>query len=217
MLEELKQKVLEAALEAERSGLCKHKSGNFSALDRVGGRMAISPAGMRREDLTVEDVPILSLDGRILEAGARGGPSSEYRMHAEAYRLRADILSVVHTHSQYAAAFAVSGKPIRPVLFEAAFYGGCEIAVAAFARPGTEELAKSIRGPLASADVCLLKNHGLLAVGGADIGETLRKAAYAEDVARAYFLALTLGGGREPDAISAEAFEGYRRDRGVRA
>ncbi|MDR2133153.1 MAG: class II aldolase/adducin family protein [Clostridiales Family XIII bacterium] len=214
MIEELKQRVVEVAREAERSGLCKHKSGNFSALDRAGGRVAISPSGMSRNDLTADDVPVLSLDGRILEAGARGKPSSEYRMHLKVYRMREDVLSVVHTHSHYAAAFAAAGKPIRPVLFEAAFYGGCEIAVAAYARPGTEDLAKSIRETLASADVCLLKNHGLLAVGGGDVGETLLKARCAEDVARAYFLALTLGGGREPDVIPAEEFRRYREEQG---
>ena len=37
MLEELKKQVVKYALQADRSGLCKHRSGNFSVRDPKTG------------------------------------------------------------------------------------------------------------------------------------------------------------------------------------
>ncbi|MDR1134683.1 MAG: class II aldolase/adducin family protein [Clostridiales Family XIII bacterium] len=198
MLESIKKQVLEVAVEAESCGLCMHKSGNFSMMDRESGCMVISPSGLNRRSLTIDDFPVLSQDGHIVEAGARGKPSIEYLMHLKAYQCREDILSIVHTHSHYATAFATLGMAIEPVVFEALFYGkNTEIAPCGI--PGSEELAESIMAPLRKADVCLLKNHGVLVVGDEDMEGTLLKAQYVEDVAKVYHLMLTIGG--KPELI----------------
>jgi L-fuculose-phosphate aldolase len=212
MLEELKLRLISTAVAAEKSGLCKQKSGNFSMIDRDKGLIVISPSALDRNDLTVDDIPVLSLSGEIAEAGGRAKVSSEYPMHIKAYETRPDIASVIHTHSRYATVFAVRGEPIKPVVFEAFFYG-VRTAVAAYGRPGTERLAESVAGPLREADVCLLKHHGVLVVGGA-IEETLLKARYAEDVARLYYLSLCLGGGAL-EAIPEEEFELYKKEQGL--
>ena len=46
MLEELKKQVVRYAQQADRSGLCKHRSGNFSIRDKDSGRICITPTGM---------------------------------------------------------------------------------------------------------------------------------------------------------------------------
>ncbi|MDR2355200.1 MAG: class II aldolase/adducin family protein, partial [Clostridiales Family XIII bacterium] len=182
MLEELKRKIIHTAVAAEQSGLCRQKSGNFSMIDRDLGLMVISPSGLDRSTLRVEDIPVLSLRGEVAEAGKRAGVSTEYALHIRAYETRADISSVVHTHSEYATVFAVRGEPIKPVVFEAFFYG-VHTAVAPYGRPGTKYLAESVAEALRNADVCLLKSHGVLVVG-ASIEDTLLKAQYVEDVAK---------------------------------
>jgi L-fuculose-phosphate aldolase len=192
LLGNLKREVLEAAVAAEISGLCVHGTGNFSAIDRESGLVAITPSGLARESLTLEDVPLLDLRGGLAEPGKRGKPSSESRMHIEAYLRRKDVAAVAHTHSPYATALAVLGRTIEPVTFEAVFYG-IDVAVVGLFRPGTEELAKAAAEALDGSDVCLLKNHGALVVG-ASVEETLLKAKHLESVARTYYLALTLGG-----------------------
>jgi L-fuculose-phosphate aldolase len=206
MLEALKERIISVAVAAEASGLCRRKSGNFSMIDRESGLIVISPSGLDRGDLTVDDVPVLSLNGEILEAGRRAGPSTEYPMHIKAYETRGDVSSVIHTHSEYATVFAVRGEPIKPIVFEAFFYG-VRTAVAEYGRPGTGDLAESVAAPLREADVCLLKSHGVLVVGGA-VEDTLLKARYVEDVAKLYYLSICLGG-RAPAAIPDEEFELY--------
>ena len=44
MLETLKEQVVAVAKEAERLGMCRHKSGNFSIFDPETGYVVISPA-----------------------------------------------------------------------------------------------------------------------------------------------------------------------------
>jgi L-ribulose-5-phosphate 4-epimerase len=209
MLEEMKKRIIGAAQKAERDGLCMTGSGNFSMLDRESGQIVITPSGVRREDLKTEDIPIISLSGDIIEEGINGKPSSEYRMHIAAYQCRTDIFSVVHTHSHYATAFAVRGKKIEPVVFEALFYG-INTEVAVYGRPGSKDLADSIVEPLKKADVCILKNHGILAVGDT-VEQVLLKARYVEDVAKIYFFSLLLGAG-EPDVVPQEEFISYKTD-----
>lgn len=206
MLENVKKRVCEIAKLADKDGLCKFKSGNFSEMDKATGYIAITPSGMSRDDLTADDILVVDLNGNILEHGRVEKPSSELPMHIQAYKTRPDIDSVIHTHSHYATAFAIRGKEIQPMIFEALVYG-VKTRVAEYAMPGTPELATSIIKPLEEANVALMKNHGVLIVGN-DIFETYLKAQYVEDVAQIYHYALMIGDG-EPDIIPYEQFETY--------
>jgi L-fuculose-phosphate aldolase len=212
MLEELKLRIIHTAVAAEKSGLCRHKSGNFSMIDRKRGLIVISPSALDRNTITVDDVPVISMGGEVVEAGRRSKASTEYPMHIKAYETRGDISSVIHTHSEYATVFAVRGEPIEPVVFEALVYG-VRTVVAEYGRPGTKSLAENIVNPLREADVCLLKSHGVLVVGG-EIEDTLLKAQYVEDVAKLYYLSMRPGGGAPP-AIPLEEFETYRKEMGL--
>lgn len=46
MLESLKKDVCEIAKRAQKDGLCKHKSGNFSARDKETGYVVITPTSV---------------------------------------------------------------------------------------------------------------------------------------------------------------------------
>ena len=55
MFEELKMEVVRVAKDADRSGMCRHKSGNFSIRDAETGLVVVSPSGVAREILKPED------------------------------------------------------------------------------------------------------------------------------------------------------------------
>lgn len=211
MLEDLKSKIVTVAKLAEKENLCKYKSGNFSQKDSDSGYVAITPSGLSRDKLTVDDIIIVDMDGNVIEHGRIDKPSSELPMHLQAYKCRPDITSVIHTHSHYATAFAICGKEIQPVVFEALVYG-VKTRVAEYAMPGTPELAMSIVEPLQEADVALMKNHGVLIVGD-DILDTYNKARYVEDVAQIYHYALSITNGK-PDVIPMSQFETYVKEIG---
>ncbi|VBB07376.1 Hypothetical protein LUCI_2620 [Lucifera butyrica] len=211
MLEELKKQVFQIALQADRSGLCKHKSGNFSIKDKSTGYVAVTPSGLDREELTYHDICIVDLDAVVIEAETSVKPTSELLMHLQAYKNRPDILAVVHTHSRFATTFAVLKKEIPAVVYEGATLGGeCGIIpVAPYGRPGTYALAASIIEPLKKADAILLESHGVLTVDK-NPKEALLKAHYVEEIAEIYYRALLLNGGKEPNVIPPEELKQWQ-------
>src|SRR4051794_38681862 len=86
--------------------------GNVSALDRKTGLFAIKPSGVPYRKLTPKDMVAVSLDsGGIL--GGKLRPSSDTPTHLALYLAFPGIGGIVHTHSEYATAFAQAGERIR--------------------------------------------------------------------------------------------------------
>ena len=112
MLEDLKKEVVKYAQDADRSGLCKHRSGNFSLRDPQSGYVCITPTGVDREELSYHDIVIMDLDARVIEAETGLRPTSESLMHLMVYKTRQDVHAVAHTHSRFATAFSILKKTI---------------------------------------------------------------------------------------------------------
>jgi len=110
MLDALKSEVLEANLELVRRGLVLSTFGNASGIDREQGLVAIKPSGVPYSDLTADDMVVSDLDGKVV--GGRLRPSSDLDTHLELYRAFAEIGGVVHTHSEFATAWAQAGREI---------------------------------------------------------------------------------------------------------
>jgi len=110
MLDELRSQVLEANLEIVRHGLVLYTFGNVSGIDRQAGLVAIKPSGVSYEIMTPEDMVITDLNGKIVEGSLR--PSSDLGTHLLLYREFPSIGAVVHTHSEYATAWAQAGRSI---------------------------------------------------------------------------------------------------------
>ncbi len=202
MLEDLKKQVVQYALSADRSGLCKHRAGNFSVRDPKTGYVCITPTGVDREELSYHDICVIDLEANVIEAETGLRPTSESLMHLAAYKCRSDVHAVAHTHSRFATAFAVLHKPIPAVIYEILGLG-CKkgyIPVADYGRPGTPELAQSIVEPLQISDAVLMESHGVLAVDK-ELKEALLKAHYVEETAEVYYRALTINGGEEPPVV----------------
>lgn len=205
MLESLKKEVVRYALQADRIGLCKHRSGNFSIRDPKTGYVCITPTGMDREEMSDHDVVVVDMNANVLEAETGQRPTSETLMHLEAYRSRPDISAVAHTHSRFATAFAVLKKPLPAIVYEILGLGCKEgiVPVADYGRPGTPELAKTITAPLKIADAALMQAHGVIAVDKS-LKEALLKAAYVEELAEVYYHTLMIGKGEPPTVPKEE-------------
>lgn len=110
MLEELKKQVLKANLELPKYGLVKFTWGNVSGIDREKGYVVIKPSGVNYEDMTFEDMVVVDLDGNVVEGKLR--PSSDTPTHLVMYNTYPEIGGVVHTHSQWATAWAQACRPV---------------------------------------------------------------------------------------------------------
>ena len=206
MLEALKAAVVRCAQAAEAEGLCRWRSGNFSALDAEADLICVTPSGVERRTMRPEDIVVMDRSARVVEAAPGRKPSSEALMHLAAYASRPDIRAVAHTHSPFALVFAALERPIPGLVLEAAHLccEGGTVPVTPFAPQGTAALADSVREPLQKGDALLLARHGVMAVG-ASPEEALLKAAYVEELAAVAYRASALANGAEVAALPPEA------------
>ncbi|MGA2502282.1 MAG: L-ribulose-5-phosphate 4-epimerase AraD [Tepidisphaeraceae bacterium] len=112
LLESLREKVLRANREIARRGLAPHTFGNASGIDRSSAKplVVIKPSGVDYDALTPADLIVTDLDGNIVEGRLR--PSSDLDTHTLLYREFPQIGGIVHTHSEFATAWAQAGRSI---------------------------------------------------------------------------------------------------------
>lgn len=142
-------------------GFMPSKSGNVSA--RIEGGFRITPSGLPYAALSGEALVDVALDGTVL-AGTRR-PSSEWRLHADIYAARAEVLAIVHTHSPRATALSCARRGLPAFHYMIALGGGDDIPCSAYATFGTQDLALAAVVALEGRRACLLANHGVVALG----------------------------------------------------
>lgn len=199
-----------------QAGLVTMHSGNASGLDRRTGRLVIKPSGIDYATLTPEMLVEVDLkSGEVIDSALR--PSVDLPHHLYLYRRDPEIGGVIHTHSNYATAFAACHEPIPLVLTAIADEFGGEIPCCPFAECDGDELGRLIFAHRSSAPAVLLANHGVFTWGG-DVQAAFKAAVMTEDVAKTVFLARQLGQPREIPAASARKYyERYHTRYGQKA
>ena len=196
--------IQEACVRLEAEGLVAEASGNVSVrLPSKDGRdlVAITPSQVPYRKLRPEQILIIDYERNVIEG--EGKPSSETVTHLTAYRARADVGAVIHSHSVYASALAVAGQEIPPLIDEQVVTLGGGVKVAEFGMSASQDLADNAVKALELRQAVLLRSHGALSVGR-DLNEVLTVAALVERMAKIYILARTLG---EPLKLPAKIVE----------
>jgi HCOMODA/2-hydroxy-3-carboxy-muconic semialdehyde decarboxylase len=163
--------------------------------------------------VTADDIMEFDLDGNAVDA--RGRPVFLERfIHAEIYKARPDVMSVVHTHSPGVIPFSVSKTPLRPLFHNAAFLAtGAPVWDIAREFGATDMLVrdngigKSLARTLGDKAVVLMRGHGDVTVGP-DVKVAVFRAYYTDVDARLQTQAIGLGS--EITYLSAE--EGAKAD-----
>lgn len=187
-----------SALHAEltRYNLVVWTGGNVSA--RIPGEdlFVIKPSGVDYDDLTPESMILCHLDGTVVEGseGSHRSPSSDTAAHAYVYRHMPEVGGVVHTHSDYAVAWAAAREPIPCVITAMADEFGGDIPVGPFAIIGDDSIGRGIVETLTGhrSRAVLMAGHGPFTIGK-DARDAVKAAVMCEDVARTVYLARELG------------------------
>lgn len=189
-IESIQKDILTIGQTLIAKGLVAGTWGNIST--RVSGRkqIVITPSGRDYNNLKCDDLPIISLEGDILEGKLK--PSSELPLHLAIYRARSDIQAIVHTHSIFASACSVSRKAIPPVIEDLIQVAGGSIDVAEYALPGTPELAINTVLALGKKNAVLLANHGVVGCGQT-LAEAMTACELVEKAAQIFLYATQLG------------------------
>ncbi len=111
MLEALKEKVWKTNMMLPKYGLVTFTWGNVSGIDRENGLVVIKPSGVEYDDMTAEDMVVVSLDSGEVVEGKRK-PSSDTPTHLALYKAFPNIGGIVHTHSRWATSWAQAGRSI---------------------------------------------------------------------------------------------------------
>ena len=214
LLENLRMEVCKANLALPANGLVTWTAGNVSGRDPETNLVVIKPSGVLFEELTPENMVVVDLQSRVVEGDL--GASSDTASHVYLYRHRPDVMGVVHTHSNYATAFAAVGQPIPAVLTAIADEFGGPVPCAGYARIGGREIGEEILRVIGASPAILMKNHGVFTIGRS-VQAALKSAVMVEDVARTVWLALQIG---TPDVLPDEElkanFERYQTRYGTK-
>ncbi len=190
ILAELRAQVCAGNQQLFEAGLVVWTGGNLSARDPETGLVAIKPSGMQYGQMRAEDMVVLDLDGNIVD-GARG-PSSDTASHLRIYRLRPELRGIVHTHSNYASAFAAAGMAIPCCLTAIADEFGGPVPCGDYAPIGGTAIGDEVVRQLGRSPAILMKQHGVFTVG-ATIEKAIKAAVMVEDVAKTVSIAMGIG------------------------
>jgi L-fuculose-phosphate aldolase len=161
--EEARQDILRYSHAVHRYGWVANHDGNLS-VRLEPERILATPTAMSKADVTPASLIVVDREGKLV-AGTRN-PFSELQLHLAAYESRPDISAVVHAHPPTATAFAVAGHTLpAPFIAEAVVSIGADVPLVPYHRPGHPSLSGDVGEALWRADVVLLENHGILAVG----------------------------------------------------
>lgn len=155
---------------------------------------SLAPALTTAGDIMEYDLECAAIDDR-------GRPSFLERfIHCEIYKARADVKSVIHTHSPGIVPFAASTVPLRPMYHVAGFLAAGVPVFEIRQHAGMTNmlianaaLGKALADTLGDKAVVLMRGHGNVVVGPS-VQVAVYRAIYTEINARLQAQALTLGG-----------------------
>jgi L-ribulose-5-phosphate 4-epimerase len=201
-LEQLRKEVCWANQMLPAQGLVTMHSGNASGYLPEEDLLVIKPSGMDYDQITPENLVAVRVStGEVLTPGTR--PSVDLPHHLFLYRSLPDVRGVIHTHSNYATAFAAVGRPVPLVLTAIADEFGAEIPCAPYIDNEGEHIGEAILKYRNRAPSILMGNHGVFAWGSSP-KSALKAAVMTEDVAKTVWLAMQIG---TPVAIPPEEAE----------
>jgi L-ribulose-5-phosphate 4-epimerase len=195
----LREEVWRVNMALPRAGLVVMHSGNASGIDRPSGLVLIKPSGIDYEALRPADLCVVDLGGTPIEAGRVPDgiasplrPSVDTNHHVRLYAKDPALGGIVHTHSNFATAWAAVGRAIPCALTALADEFGAEIPCAPYLDNEGEAIANGILKHRNRSPAVLLAQHGVFAFDATPT-RALKAAVMVEDAAKTLWLARQLG------------------------
>lgn len=173
--------------------------GHVSVRDPRDPNRFLIAQSMAPELVQPEDILTLDLDCQPVGGDTRKRYLETW-IHAEIYRLRPDVNSVVHSHSPSVIPFAASSVRLRPIYHMAGFLsngspvfdiGRCFGCTDMLVRNSAQ--GKALAQTLGHSDVALMRGHGFVTTGPS-LPMSVYRAIYTELNAGMQQKAIALGG-----------------------
>ncbi len=151
----------------------------------------ITPSSLRKEDMTIDDPIVINMKGELV-AGTKK-PSTEYKVHLEAYKQRPDVRAVIHAHPPRVIAFSITNTPFNTCILPEVVVNLGNVPIAPYATPSSDELPASMSDLIRESDSVILARHGSVTVG-ITMDEAFKKLEKLEHNAEILIWAHLLGG-----------------------
>ena len=218
-LDELKDEVAKSCRIIGRLGLTREPNGHVSARLPGTGHVLIKARGRMEAPLsytTPDNLCIVDMDGKIVEAPEGMAVPAEVFIHTELYRARPDVNAAIHIHPANVVAFTIAGKTLLPII---GAYNPQALRLITDGLPVYErsilinsvERGQELAGVIGEARACLMRGHGIT-TGGSTVEEATLTAIQLNELAELQYKAETLGGARP---ISDEDLRDFERMTGA--
>lgn len=202
-------RLIEAGLILDAAGQGDLTRGHVSI--RVPGDAAhffMKPHSQGLDEITPENIVVCNLDGE--KVAGSGRRHSEVFIHSEIYKVRPDVMSVIHAHPTHAVAFSATGRALQPISQPSvAFADGLPTFSDSIDLIRTPALGAGVASALGRCKAVLMRNHGV-AVVGTTIEEATVLAIMLENACHIQLLAQAGGGIGE--MFGSDAVQGLHHD-----
>jgi ribulose-5-phosphate 4-epimerase/fuculose-1-phosphate aldolase len=150
-----------------RFGFDEGIAGHITARDpEHADHFWLNPLGMHFGHIRVSDLILVNHDGEVVE-GAGPVNAAAFVIHSQVHAARPDAMAAAHAHSTYGKCWSTLGRPLDPLTQDAcAFYGDHAVFDDYAGVVLDVEEGKRIAHALGDSKALILRNHGLLTVGG---------------------------------------------------
>lgn len=209
---EIREQICEVGRRTWIKGWVAANDGNISM--RLGDNYAITtPTGVSKGFITPDMLIKVDMDGNVRDGYLK--PSTEIKIHLEAYHRRDDVRAVVHAHPPISTGYAVANIPLDFKTLPEIIISLGRIPLADYGTPSTTELSDSISELLKCHDAILLANHGAITVGK-DVMAAYYKMESVEHFAVISLTAYQLGGMKPISEPNVRKLEDIRDQFGIK-
>lgn len=150
-----------------RMGFDEGVGGHVTARDpELHDHFWINPFGVHFGHVRVSDLLLVDSSGAVVSGDGSVNPAG-FEIHSQVHAARPDVVAAAHTHSTYGRAWATLGRKLDPLTQDVcAFYEDHEVYHGFGGVVLDSEEGKRIAEALGPHKAVILRNHGLLTVGG---------------------------------------------------
>ncbi len=173
-------------------------AGHITARDpELADHFWVNPFGMNFRQIRVRDLILCDHSGQVVE-GSWPVNAAAFAIHSQVHQARPDAVAAAHSHSVHGKAYSAFARPLDALTQDAcAFFEDHGVFEEYTGVVLDTEEGKKIAHALGGHKAAILRNHGLLTVGGS-VDEAVWWFITMERTCQAQLLAMAAAGPETP-------------------